>query len=437
MKKFSYLLLALILLCFSCKKDKKQPIVDTSVGLHILITAGNNQADTVGNMLKDSVTVKVINNNVPVSGYAVQFKRSGCEDQTITEKTTTSAGLASYAWFLSGETGAQSLKAILLDNNGNAKDSVSAAAIGIAASSGWHRGGCLQNFQVNDVAALSSGRILASLNSTAYPYYSDDNATSWHPLTTFSKDYFISKIISASTGTYIATQNNGIFFSGDNGQTWTNVTGGIPDVRNFADMAYTPKGNLIFSGSSGVFLSTDNGQSWNEYDFGLPTGQSTYPCEQTNGDLYIIGSDASLYYLPVHKSQWINIGANDPYLLSSVESLYIDSKGAMYIGTPHDAPGATAKLYESADNAQSWSQVFSQSDFSSTSSFPNIDNINQVNGIYYFSLAGIGVYQTTNFQTYSTTTLQLGNIGLVTYTVNKNSIFVLGSPGFGVYYKVP
>ena len=134
MKKLSYLLLAFILLCFSCKKDKKQPIEDTSVGLHILITAGNNQTDTVGNGLKDSVTVKVINNNVPVSGYSVQFKRSGCEDQTITEKTTTQAGLASFAWYLSGETGAQSLKIILLDNNLNVKDSVSAAATGIAAS---------------------------------------------------------------------------------------------------------------------------------------------------------------------------------------------------------------------------------------------------------------------------------------------------------------
>src|ERR1700744_406965 len=142
MKKLSYLLLALILLCFSCKKDKKQPsLPDTSVGLHIVITAGNNQTDTIGNGLKDSITVKVINNNVPVSGYTVQFKRSGCEAQTITEKTTTSGGLASYAWYLSGETGAQSLKIILLDNNLNVKDSVSAAATGIAATRGWHRGG--------------------------------------------------------------------------------------------------------------------------------------------------------------------------------------------------------------------------------------------------------------------------------------------------------
>ena len=159
MKKIPCLLFALILICFSCKKDIKQPAPgDTSVGLHVVITGGNSQKDTVGNLLKDSVTVKVINNNVPVSGYTVQFKRSGCEDQTITEKTTASTGLASFAWYLSGETGPQSLKIILLDNAHSAKDSASASATGIAASHGWHRGGCLQNFPVNDVAALSSGR---------------------------------------------------------------------------------------------------------------------------------------------------------------------------------------------------------------------------------------------------------------------------------------
>jgi photosystem II stability/assembly factor-like uncharacterized protein len=437
MKKIPYLLFALLLVCFSCKKDKKQvPPNDTSVGLHVVITAGNSQKDTVGNPLKDSVTVKVINNNVPVSGYIVQFKRSGCEDQTITEKTTNSTGLASFAWYLSGETGPQSLKVILLDNNRNAKDSVSAAATGIAASHGWHRGGCLQNFPVNDVAALSSGRVLASVNSTGYPYYSDDNAVSWHPLKTFSNTYFISKIMSASTGTYIATQNDGVFFSSDNGQTWANITTGIPDVRNFADLAYTPMGNLIFSGSGGLFLSTDNGQTWNEYDFGLPMGQSTYPCEQTNGDLYIIGSDAQVYQLPLHKSQWVNIGSNDNFLLSSVESLYIDSKGNMFIGTPHNAPDALAYIYESVDNGQSWSQVFTQQALVS-SSYPNISNISQYNGVYYFSFAGLGVYQTSDFVNYNNTTYQLGNIGLLTYTVSKNATFVLGSPGFGVYYKVP
>jgi photosystem II stability/assembly factor-like uncharacterized protein len=194
-------------------------------------------------------------------------------------------------------------------------------------------------------------------------------------------------------------------------------------------------GNLIFSGSGGVFLSTDNGQSWNEYDFGLPPGQSTYPCEQTNGDLYIIGSDASLYQLPVHKSQWVNIGAHATYLLSSVESMFIDEKGQMFIGTPHNAPDGIANLYESVDGGQSWAPAFSETHIGS--SYPNITDISKINGVYYFSYAGLGIFQTSDFVNYNNVTSQFGNRGLLTYTVSKNSTFVLGSPGFGVYYKVP
>jgi len=436
MKKFFFLVPALLLFFFGCKKDKKDPI-NLPAGLQIQVIKGNNQADTTGNQLKDSVTVKVTNSGSPVTGYIVQFKRSGCQDQTITEATTSSTGQASFSWYLSGQTGAQSLSIILLDNNRNKVDSASAAATGITPASGWHRGGCLQNFPVNNVTALSSGRILASVNATNYPFYSDDNAMSWHPLTTFSNTHFISKIISTSAGTFLATQNEGIFLSGDNGQTWTNISSGIWNVQAFSDMNYTANGDLIVTNSSGLFVSSDGGQSWNENDFGLPTGSSTYPVELPNGNLFVIGSDNSVYMLPVHTGNWQNVGANGNYILSNVESLFVDDKGNMFAGAPHDAPGGTANLYESADGGTSWSPVFTQSHFSSAASYSNIDNISKINGIYYFAYAGIGLYQTSDFSTYSTTTLQLGNIGVLTYAVSKSSTLVVGSPGFGIYYKVP
>ena len=123
--------------------------------------------------------------------------------------------------------------------------------------------------------------------------------------------------------------------------------------------------------------------------------------------------------------------------LRSVESLFVDNTGHMFIGTPHNAPDGRAYIYESVDSGISWSPVFSQNIISPGSSYPNIDHISQINGVYYFSYAGIGVYQTSNFNTFNTVTLQLGNIGQPTYTIAKNELFVLGSPGFGVYYRIP
>ncbi|MGZ4000848.1 MAG: WD40/YVTN/BNR-like repeat-containing protein [Mucilaginibacter sp.] len=436
MKKLFYLVPLLAAFFSGCKKDKRN-IIDPPAGRYTQVIKGNAQTDTVGNQLKDSIIVKVTSDGSPMAGYILQFKRSGCQDQTITEATTSSSGQASFSWYLSGQTGEQKLSIILLDNNHNKIDSTAAVAIGIAPARGWHRGGCLQNFPVNHVAALSSGRILASVNATNYPYYSDDNALSWHPLTTFPNTHFISKIIPTSAGTFLATQNDGIFLSGDNGQTWTNISSGIWNVQDFSDMNYTAKGNLIVTNSSGLFLSSDNGQSWNEDDFGLPAGSATYPVELPNGNILVIGSDNSVYMLPLHRSTWQNIGASGNYTSANVESLYADDKGNIFIGTPHDAPDGTANIYESVDGGQSWSRVFTQTKLSNLASYPNIDNIGKINGIYYFAYAGIGLYQTSNFVTYDTTTYQLGNIGLLSYTVSKSSTLVIGSPGFGIYYKVP
>ena len=437
MNKLLYLAAALFVFSLGCKKDVPKTIqnLDLQNGLHIQLVSGNYQTDTVGNKLKDSVIFKVTNNGTPVQGYSIQFLRSGCEDLAVTETSTNANGQASFAWYLSGDIGNQSLNAVLLDANLNRRDSVKVAAIGLATSHGWHKGGCLQNFPVNKVTTLSSGRILASLNLAGYPYYSDDNAKSWKPLKTFSKNYVISKILSSGNDVFMATYNDGIFHSGDNGQSWTNISSGIIDVLNFSDMAYTPSGKLFFSNSYGLFESDDKGQIWNENDNGLPGGPCTYPVEQTNGDLYIIGPDASVYKLPVHQGTWINIGPTSSYLLSSAESLYIDNNGYLFMGGPHNAPSNTGSIYESVDNGSSWSPVFSQQQDAST--YSNIDNISKINGNYYFSFGGLGIFRTSDFNQYKDMTLQFGNIGVVSYALAANSSFVIGTTGYGVYYYVP
>ncbi|MDB5137876.1 MAG: hypothetical protein JWP37_4479 [Mucilaginibacter sp.] len=437
MKNFFYTVLILLICCFGCKKDKHPTPGDTETGLKIQIIQGNNQKDTVGNLLKDSIRVKITNNGAPVSNYIVQFKRSGCEDASIPEQTTSAGGQASYAWNLSGETGGQTLDIVLLDNNRNKKDSVGATAIGIAALHGWHQGGCVQNFPVNNVSVLSSGRLLLSLNRVDYLYYSDDNSTSWHPLKTFSKSYFISKIVTTGQNEiFLATQDNGVFYSKDNGQNWTNISSGIADAAGFADLAYTSSGKLIFTGDGGVYMSSDKGVTWIESDYLLPDGRCYYPCEQLNGDLYIIGPDSELYKSVDGGNSWANQGtALGNFLLASVESIFIDDNGDMYIGTPHNGPNTNGIIYKSTDSSKTWNSVLSMS--SANSSYPNITQISKLGGIYYFSFAGRGVYKTANFSSYSNIGAQFSSYGSLSYTMSKNSTFVLGSPGYGIFYYLP
>jgi photosystem II stability/assembly factor-like uncharacterized protein len=437
MKKGSYFIVVLVIFCFGCKKDKKQNPGNDQSDLKIELIQGNNQKDTIGNLLQDTIKVKVTKSGAPVANYIVQFKRSGCGDVNITEQTTSASGQASYTWYLSGEAGGQLLDIIVLDNNRNKKDSISATAIGIVATQGWHRSGCVQNFPVNAISELNSGRLLASLNTLDYPYYSDDNAISWHPLKTFSKNYFISKIISdTQNDIFLATRNDGLFYSKDGGQTWANRSSGIADPTGFADMAYTHGGQLIFTDNSGVYISNDKGLTWINESLGLPSGQSFYPCEQLNGDLYIIGSDDEVYKLTNGGSTWVNQGTNlGNNLLASVASIFIDDNGDMYIGNPHNGIGANGNIYKSTDGGKTWNMLFSQTTVGS--SYPNVTQISKQNGNYYFSFAGLGVYKTANFSTYSNITSKFASYGLLSYTISKNSTFVIGSPGFGIFYYIP
>jgi len=436
MKKLSYLLLVLIAFCFGCKKDKKGS-QDNNSGFNIQVIQGNNQTDTIGNLLKDSIRIRVTSNGNPVSNYIVQFKRSNCQDVTIAEKTTSSDGQASFGWYLSGTTGGQWLNIILLNNSLNKKDSVLINATGIAATHGWHRSGCVQNFEVNGVSTLSTGRLLSSLNTVDYPYYSDDNAISWYPLKTFSNSHFIDKIISgAPNEIFIATEDEGLFYSKDNGQTWANISGGIADATGFADFAYTQSGKLIYTDNSGVYISSDKGATWMDASGGLPVGQSYNPCEQLNGDLYIIGSDAELYKSTDNGNTWANLGSSKGnILLASVESLFIDANGDMYLANPHNGPATQGSIYKSTDQAKTWTSIFTKSEVGS--SYPNITQISKMNGSYYFSFAGRGVYQTANFSSYTNLATQFAADGLLSYTAAKNSNFVVGSPGFGIFYYVP
>ena len=437
MKKLLYSLLTLTIFWAGCKKDGNQNPPDSNPGLKIEIVSGNNQRDTIGKLLKDSIIIKVTDNGAAAANYTLQYQRSGCEDISIAQRTTSSSGSANYSWYLSGETGKQTLKIIVLDNNGNKKDSISAVATGIAASHGWHSSGCVQNFPVNSFSKLSSGRLFASLNGNNYLYYSDNNAASWLPLKGFTNNYFITKLLASGTSNevFVATQTSGFFYSPDAGKTWYNRTAGIEDPTGFADMTYTKKGRLIYCVNSGVYISEDKGLTWTQADLDLPSGQSFSPCEQTNGDLYIIGPDHELYKSTNEGSSWNNQGSSvGNYILASVESLYIDSSGNIFVAIPHDGAGTNGEIYESSDKGLTWKRVFSKP--GNSSSYTNIEQISKYSSNYYFSFAGKGVYKTADFTTFSNITTRYASYGLLSYTVAANSSFVIGSPGFGVFYYV-
>ena len=80
---------------------------------------------------------------------------------------------------------------------------------------------------------------------------------------------YISCITASSDYLFAGSGSNGLYRSGNNGNSWEASNSGltIPDI-----LTITSSGSNLFAGTygRGVFLSTDNGNSWNPVNTGLP-----------------------------------------------------------------------------------------------------------------------------------------------------------------------
>ena len=69
--------------------------------------------------------------------------------------------------------------------------------------------------------------------------------------------------INSSGDIFAGTDASGVFRSTDNGNSWTQISNGLPIGVSVLSLAINSSGN-IFAGTdgSGIFRSTDNGNNW-------------------------------------------------------------------------------------------------------------------------------------------------------------------------------
>lgn len=438
MKKIILPLIIGIVISSSCKKsnDANQAGNSTQKGYKIEIVKGNNQTDTLGNLLKDSVIVRVTKDGALLKNAYVRFETSGCDDNNnfSTDVPTYHGGVAGYRWRLNGNLGNQSLKITLLDSLRTKKDSTVAAATGIMPTKGWFRSSCTPNTNpiINSFCKLSSGRLIAAFNSIDYPYYSDDNAITWHQLKTFplTSGLYIVKLIATTTDEIFAsTQNNGLYYSKNGGQTWEIRNTGITDLRYFVDMNFTNSGKLIYTTYfGGVFISADKGQSWRSAMTGLSFGDRFHnPSEQINGDLYLVSDVGALYKSTDIGLHWNAVSLNFTY---DVQSVFINDAGDIFIG----ASNATAELYRLTNGGSAWLKVYTAAPLPGV--YREIQKMSkQSNGSYYFYTYGNGLVSTTDFINYSNITPFYTEQSRV-YITAKNGELVIGTQFNGIYYNL-
>ncbi len=74
-----------------------------------------------------------------------------------------------------------------------------------------------------------------------------------------------------SQGVYVAVENGGLFRSGDGGQNWTHIEGGLGNL-SILSVAVTGDSQTIYGGTrgDGIYKSVNGGGSWTQVSNGLP-----------------------------------------------------------------------------------------------------------------------------------------------------------------------
>ena len=127
-------------------------------------------------------------------------------------------------------------------------------------------------------------------------WISKDAGEHWERLasTNNSDFYNTQKIVITSSSRVIASTNQGLFYSDDNGDTWTKVLDGFfGDIELSSNgTIYTSKGCRNVNGT--VYRSTDNGDTWEDLEITTdPTERTELASAPTNPDIVYAVSSVS------------------------------------------------------------------------------------------------------------------------------------------------
>jgi len=189
-----------------------------------------------------------------------------------------------------------------------------------------------------------------------------------------------------SNGHIFAGAGCAVFRSTDNGDSWTNVSSGLPGLQTrIAQIAINPDGH-IFVATYGLYRSTDNGESWTEVKVD-PYLTGTWPTLTINANGHIfVGAFRDIYRSTDNGESFTRFTAE--LMEDNIISLFINSAGHIFAGTYN-------KVYRSTDNGENWTDCSTGLYNDNVSSFAANSSGHLFVGITGFG-TGPGVYRSTN-----------------------------------------
>lgn len=198
----------------------------------------------------------------------------------------------------------------------------------------------LDGLELSTVYVSANGRIYVGTRSNGI-YYSMDNGDSWTP-TDLRSDWILSLVENAVGDLFAGTFNSSIYRSSDSGETWTQIhRDKLAPARNFWSLATNSNGDIFTGSDEGVFRSVDNGDSWTQIG---DLGRIRSLVINSDGHLFAGNLSDGVYRSNNNGITWQNV------VRFNVYDLFISADGDLFAGE-------NSAAYHSSDNGDTWSKI--------------------------------------------------------------------------------
>ena len=220
---------------------------------------------------------------------------------------------------------------------------VSCMAIALDAADFWQPPTGPHGGHVTTILRTSGGVIYLGTFTTGI-FKSNNNGQSWQSVNYGLSEFQINTLANDTENLYAAVGSSGLYFSTDEGATWSVYSSTIRDESIQAMFVKSNGDMLIAARGQGIYKSKDAGASW-EY-MGLKGKIMQTIRKSPNGDLFTAGNDG-VYRLNPATQIWERKSEGIPNV--TIKTLaFSTSDGAIYCGT------YGAGVLRSDDNGETW-----------------------------------------------------------------------------------
>ncbi len=243
---------------------------------------------------------------------------------------------------------------------------------------------------------------------------------SWTQLTVGLPVVQVSDFERASNGNVYAATDSGVFLTTNSGATWQLRVNGLSDPNVHAVLA-SPQGSLFAGTLAGGYRSTDEGMSWTLMGGGLPSDGIRALAMDSSGYILAGSSSQGLFRSTDDGLSWLPTGMSAP----NVRSITVDQSGRIYY-----VKSSPSIVYRSSDDGLSWTNILF------TSMHSQEIGVDQGGRIYSATAEGV-LLSTNDGTTWEDISGGIPNTSTWSLVITSNNNIYVGTFTSGVCRRLP